>query len=134
MSTLDWTVFGLASLIVLLLVAFRRRPPTAQEIAKEVVIASNEAVMTAKCSETKECERCRRTVPIWFAESLLPDEVFCFSCSEGKPYPRPGQTEDDYVAEWLEAKEERRETDLAAAAALQPVPRGIVEEPPGDDT
>jgi hypothetical protein len=134
MSTLDWTVFGLASVIVLLLGAFRRRPPTAQEIAKEVVVASNEAAMTMKRAETKECERCRRTVPLWFAESLPPADFFCFSCSEGKPYPHPEQTEDDYVAEWLEAKEERRKVDLAAAEARQPEHRGIVEEPPGDDT
>ncbi len=134
MTTFDWAMFGLASVLVLLLVVFRRRPPTAKEIAKEVVVASNEAAMTSIIIEIKQCGRCHRAVPAWFAEAILADDLFCFACSEGKPYPRHGQSEDNYVTEWLKAKEERKAADLAAAAAQQPEHRGIYEEPPGDDT
>jgi len=141
MSTFDWTVFGLASVIVLLLVAFRRRPPTAQEIAKEVVVAQTEAAAHAKATATKDCERCRREVPDWFSEKLPGDEDVCFACSAGKPYPGPGETEDAYVAAWLAGKEERkaaaawlagkeeRKADFRTLSPEPETPRSIFEPP-----
>jgi hypothetical protein len=127
MSTLDWTVFGLASVIVLLLVVFRRRPPTAQEIAKEVVVAQIEAAAQAKATATKDCERCRREVPEWFTESL-PGEDVCFACSESKPYPGPGETEDAYVEAWMAGKEARKAADRAHTPEPS-TPRSIYEPP-----
>ena len=74
MTTFDWALLGLAAAFVLLVV-LRRKPPTAKEIAKEVVVAQEEAATHAKATATKDCGRCHRTVPEWFAEAILGEEI-----------------------------------------------------------
>ncbi len=131
MTTVDWALLGLAAVFVLL-VGLRRKPVTAKEIAKEVVVAQAEAETQAKATATKDCGRCHRRVPAWFAEAILGEEI-CYACSEGKPYPAHGD-EDAYVEAWRASKNERDAEDREFARTLTAEPKSIHDEPPRGDT
>jgi hypothetical protein len=52
-----------------------------------------------KESEEQRCSRCAWDGNKWFSD-LFGDERICRHCADGMPYPRPGETEEDYVARW----------------------------------
>jgi len=60
-----------------------------------------------------QCDRCGESVPRWFAESVgggifAAGEMCCFHCTESKPYPVSGESEDDYVSRWNKDGRPRR--------------------------
>jgi len=121
MSTFQVVLLGVIAAL-LLLVIVRRKPPTATEIAKEVVERQKPAPVG--------CSRCREIVPPWFLEPLG-GELICFKCTAVYPYPKEGQTEDEYTVERQRYMEQQR--SLAARGASERPP-SILDDPSKDDS
>jgi hypothetical protein len=97
---------------------------------RRVVTLVSEAVTeTIKKPAPVGCSRCREIVPAWFLEQLAGESI-CFKCTAVYPYPKEGQTEDDYTVERQRYMEQQR--SLAMGATEQP--NSILDEPPKGDT
>jgi hypothetical protein len=99
---LEWVAYGLLAVsaiwLSMLVGAWLQRSGSAPS-------GSPTSVALSPLEPTVRCDRCGESVPSWFRDSMGggifgSGEAICFNCAESKPYPLPGESEDDYVARW----------------------------------